>query len=84
MRGVSRIIRVAFTEGKYFLEVEGGREELPTENFPDKVRLEELVGRQVEVLYSQYRRAVVALVAEGLRPVSCYIPWSPWPPPFMC
>ena len=71
---------VAFEEGKYLLETEGQRQELPVEAVGDEARLKELVGQQVEVLYSEPKRAIVGLVARARLPVIVYPQWPPWPP----
>ena len=84
MKGETRRGIVAYEEGKYFLEVEGRREELPTRAVAEEARLKELVGQEVEVLYSEPRRAVVGLVAKERMLIPCYVPWPPWPPCFMC
>jgi len=84
MEEETRVGTVGFEEGKYFLEVEGRREELPTWAVAEEARLKELVGQEVEVIYSEPRRAVMGLVAKELMPILCYIPWPPWPPCFMC
>jgi hypothetical protein len=84
MREEKRTGIVVFEEGKYFLEVEGRREEVPPEAVAQEARLKELVGQEVEVLYSEPKRAVVGLVAKEFMPILCYIPWPPWPPCFMC
>jgi hypothetical protein len=84
MREEKRTGILVFEEGKYFLEVEGRREEVPPEAVAQEARLKELVGQEVEVLYSEPKRAVVGLVARELMPILCYIPWPPLPPCFMC
>jgi hypothetical protein len=78
MKGETRRGIVAYEEGKYLLEVEGKREELPTRDVAEEARLKELVGQEVEVLYSEPRRAVVGLVAKERILIPCYIPWPPW------
>lgn len=84
MREEKRTGTVVFEEGKYFLEVEGTREEVPAEAIAQEAQLKELVGQEVEVLYSEPKRAVVGLVAKEFMPILCYIPGPPWPPCFMC
>jgi hypothetical protein len=75
---------VMFDEGKYFLEVEGRREELPLETVVEEEQLKKLVGQEVEVFFSEPRPAVVGIKAKELMPILCYIPWPPWPPCFLC
>jgi hypothetical protein len=80
MEEETRMGTVAFEEGKYFLEVEGRREELPIGLVAEEAQLKELVGQEVEVLYSEPRRIVVALVARERLRFTCYLPaWPPWP-----
>jgi hypothetical protein len=75
MGRVSPVVRVAFIEGKYFLEVEGRSQHVPIETVSDATRLNRLVGQQVKAMYSAPSGAVVALVPENLQPVRCFIPW---------
>lgn len=75
MKEETRIGTVGFKEGKYFLEVAGRREELPVGIVAEEAQLKELVGQEVEVLYSEPRRVVVGLIAKELPPITCYIPW---------
>jgi hypothetical protein len=69
---------IAFEKGKFYLEVEGRREEVPPGAVADEAQFKELVGREVEVLYSEPRRVVVGLVARELHPILCYVPWPRW------
>jgi hypothetical protein len=76
--------KIAFEKNRFFLEVEGKREEIPVAA-GDEGRLKEMVGQEVQVLYSEPKRAVVGLVGVERIPFFCYVPWPPWPPPcFMC
>jgi len=79
MKEETRVGTVGFEEGKYFLEVEGRREELLAGLVAQEAQLEKLVGQEVEVLYSEPRRLVVGLVAREIGPILCYIP-PPVPP----
>ncbi len=78
MKEETRVGTVSFEEGKYFLEVEGKREELPV-GIVAEAKLKELVGREVEVLYTEPRRFVAGLVDRKIGPILCYIP-IPIPP----
>jgi len=78
MKEEARIGTVVFKEGKYFLEVEGRREELLVGLVADEAQLRKLVGQEVEVLYSEPRRVVVGLVAREIGPILCYVR-PPWP-----
>lgn len=79
-----RMGTVIFEKGKYFLELEDRREELPVETVLVEDQLKKLVGQEVDVLFSEPRPAVVGLKAKDLMPILCYIPWPPWPPCFLC
>lgn len=73
---------VVFKEGTYFLEAEGKRHAIPV-GANVQTPLKELVGKQVEVLYSEPKSFVVGLVQAGassFRPprVICYFPADPW------
>jgi len=78
----SAILR--FEEGKFFLEVEGKKRELPTTALADEAQLKEYVNQEVEVLYSEPVRQVVGLAAGRRLRIVCYLPppdpWPPWPP----
>jgi hypothetical protein len=76
MREETRVGMVGYEEGKYFLEVEGEREDLPVGIVMEEAQLKELVGQKVDVLYSEPKRVVVGLVVEALPPILCYVP--PW------
>jgi hypothetical protein len=71
-------------KGKFYLKMKDRREELPLDTVIDSDRLERLVGKDVEVLLSEPRQAVVGIRLEELLPILCYIPWPPWPPCFLC
>jgi hypothetical protein len=72
--------KVIFEEEKYFLEIEGQRQELPVAAVGDEARLKELVGQEVEILYSEPKRDIVGLVAQERMAVMICPPWPPWPP----
>ncbi|MFC2172309.1 hypothetical protein ACFLU6_06715 [Acidobacteriota bacterium] len=76
-----RIGKVVHEKGKYFVEVEGKREELAGGIIVEGRKIEDLVGQEVEVLYSEPRRFVVGLVAKEYGPILCYVR-PPMPP--MC
>jgi len=78
MKKETRTGTVVFEEGKYFLEVEGRREELLAGLVADEEQLRKLVGEEVEVLYSEPKRFVVGLVSRKIGPILCYV-WPPWP-----
>lgn len=86
MEGETRVGTVGFEEGKYFLEVEGRRWELEAGVIISDGRVEDLVGQEVEVLYSEPTRFVVGLVTEKFGGVLCYVrprptcyyPADPW------
>ena len=84
MTGRRRKGVVVREEGKYLLEVEGERQEIPLETVMDESQLESIVGQTVEVLYSEPRPAVVGILARERVPILCYVPWPPWPPCFLC
>jgi len=86
MKEAIRRGKVFFEKGKYFLEVEGKRWELEAGGIIIDGRIEDLVGQEVEVLYSEPTRLVVGLVAKKIGGVLCYIrphpicyiPADPW------
>lgn len=65
--------KVAYEAGKYFLEVAGRREELVPGALADEAQLKELVGQEVEILYTEPRSWVVGL-ATARRRIVCYMP----------
>ncbi|HUW96613.1 MAG TPA: hypothetical protein VMW58_12575 [Anaerolineae bacterium] len=78
MKEASRKGMLIFEKGKYFLEVEGERQELPPGMGIDEAQLRDLAGKEVEVLYSEPKRFAIALLGPRMPPIICYLP--PWPP----
>ncbi|HXJ92004.1 MAG TPA: hypothetical protein VMT20_03885 [Terriglobia bacterium] len=74
--------KVTFREGNYFLEAEGKHHAIPVGANVQTPQLKELVGKQVEILYSEPKSFVVGLVPVGAtsRPprIICYFPADPW------
>lgn len=78
-----KIGKVIFKEGTYFLEAEGKHHAIPVGANVQTPQLKELVGKQVEILYSEPQSFVVGLVQAGatsIRPprIICYFPADPW------
>jgi hypothetical protein len=73
---------VLFKEGTYFLEVEGKHHAIPVGANVQTPQLKELVGKKVEILYSEPKSFVIGLVQSGVavRPprIICYFPADPW------
>jgi hypothetical protein len=69
---------VVYEEGKYLLEVEGKREELPVGVRLQEAQLKKLVGQKVEVLYTVPRQYVVGLKGFRRPPILCYVPPIDW------
>jgi hypothetical protein len=69
---------IIFEEGKYLLEVEGKREELPVGVRLQERQLKKLVGQKVEVLYTEPKQFVVGLKAFRRPPILCYVPPVDW------
>jgi len=73
---------VVFNEGTYFLETEGKLRAIPVAANLQTPQLKELVGKKVDILYSEPTRFVVGLVPAGatVRPprIICYFPADPW------
>jgi hypothetical protein len=74
---------VVFKEGTYFLEVEGKHHPIPVGANVQTPQLKELVGKKVDVLYSEPKSFVVGLVQSGASNVRfpriiCYFPADPW------
>jgi hypothetical protein len=73
---------MVYKDGKYFVEMEGRDEELPVGVLVDEAQFKELVGQQVEVLYSEPTRFVVGVVARVPRIrcyyILCYYPADIW------
>lgn len=73
MTGEVQSGKITAAEGRYFLETEGQRLELPTAALGEAAA--ELVGKEVEVLLSEPVRNIVALVPRRPRvPIICYVP----------
>lgn len=75
MKEGKQIGTVLFEEGKFFLQVEDHRRELPTEFLVDESQLEQVVGKDVEVIYAE--PAIHALRWPGWGCVICYLPVPP-------
>ena len=75
---------VIFKEGTYFLEAGGKHHALPVGANVQTPQLKELVGKKVDILYSEPKSFVVGLVQSGaatsVRPprIICYFPADPW------
>jgi len=73
---------VVFKEGTYFLEAEGKHHVIPVGANVQSPQLKELVGKKVDILYSEPQRFVAGLVPVGAtsRPprIICYFPADPW------
>jgi len=82
MEEETRTGKMAYRDGKYFVEMEGRDEELPVGVLADEAQFRELVGQQVEVLYSEPTRFVVGVVAKVPRIrcyyILCYYPKDIW------
>lgn len=68
---------------KYFLEMIVGRdkkERLPLGSMLDEAQLKELVGKDVEILYSDPKPSVVGILTKMQRCyfILCYYPPAPW------
>ena len=66
--------KIVLAEGKYFLELAGSRQELPSELLAAQPELKDLTGKEVGVLFSEPQRSVVGLQAARRPPILCYIP----------
>ena len=64
-------------EGNFFLEAEGKLTPIPLSPTSQPGNLKELVGKKVEVLYTEPRSFVAGLVG-GRVPILCYFPVDPW------
>ena len=74
---------VVHTEGKYFLEVgveRAKKEKLPLGSMLDEAHLKELVGKDVEVLYSNPMPSIVGVLTKlpHCYFILCYYPPAPW------
>jgi hypothetical protein len=74
-----RQIGKVYTEGgRYFLDLNDIRTELPIGMLGDAVRLDKLVGKEVEVLFSEPIRFVVGIIDNDSgplrQPILCYVP----------
>jgi len=73
---------VVLKDGIYFLEVEGKQHVIPVGANVQLAQLKELVGKKVDVLYSEPKSFIVGLAQSGaaVRPplILCYIPADPW------
>lgn len=68
-----RMGTIRMEQGKFFLEVEGKQQELPPWIMADEKQLEGLVGKKVEVLYSEPVRQVVGLAVNRHVYIVCYL-----------
>ena len=64
-------------EGNFFFEAEGKLSPIPISPTFQPATLKELVGKKVEVLYTEPRSFVAGLVG-GRVPILCYFPVDPW------
>ena len=69
-------------EGTFFLEIEGKHHPIPV-GANVHTQLRELVGKKVEIVYSEPKSFVVGLIQAGtgsVRPprIICYFPADPW------
>jgi hypothetical protein len=66
--------------GRYFLEIEGLREELTTGFLTDESELEKAVGTQVELTYTEPIRHIIAIQQRKSPFVKflCYVPAVRW------
>lgn len=74
---------VVFKEGTYFLEAEGKHHAISVGANVHTPQLKELVGKKVDILYSEPQSFVVGLVPAGASSgrfprVICYFPADPW------
>jgi hypothetical protein len=80
MPELSKKGKVVLREGKYFLEAPESEEQISIAASIDPSQLKELVGQEVEILYSEPKVFAVGLVGTrvlaGVRPprIICYIP----------
>lgn len=72
--------KVTFENGKYFLQVGSKHEEMPVGLLADESQLKELVGQEVELIYSLPKPFVVGFIPKWRRPggILCYIPAPEW------
>jgi hypothetical protein len=68
--------KVIHEEGKFFVVVNDVRSELPLGLMADEGKLKQLVGKEVEVLFTEPTRFIIALVPQVPRipRIICYIP----------
>lgn len=72
--------KIILEEGKYFLDIDGKKQELPAGTI-DEAKLKELAGKEVEIIYSEPQSFVVGIKVDKLPTITCYIrPWPPHPP----
>ncbi len=74
---------VVFKDGTYFLEAEGKHHPIPVAASVQAPQLRELVGKKVDILYSEPKSFVAGLVPSGaasgkLVRILCYFPADPW------
>lgn len=68
---------VVLKEGNFFLEAEGKLTPIPVSPNAHPANLKELVGKKVELVYSEPKSFIAGLVG-GRIPVLCYFPADPW------
>ena len=68
---------VVHKEGNFFLEAEGKLTPIPVSPQFHPETLKELVGKKVEVLYTEPRSFVAGLIG-GRVPILCSLPVDPW------
>lgn len=72
--------KIILEEGKYFLDIDGKKQELPAGTI-DEAKLKELAGKEVEIIYSEPQSFVVGIKADKTIILNCFIfPWPPKPP----
>ena len=81
MKGDTAMGTVLFENGKYYIEADGERNELPVSLLTQEENLKDLLGQKVEVLYSEPKRFVVGLIPDKQVKrwprIICYLP-APW------
>jgi hypothetical protein len=77
MANTPRSGTVVLKDGNFFLEAEGKLTPIPVSPHAQPANLKELVGKKVEVVYTEPRSFVAGLIG-GRIPILCYFPVDPW------
>jgi hypothetical protein len=68
---------VLLKDGNYFIEAGDKLRPIPVSSKAQPEQLKELVGKKVEILYSEPQSFVAGLLG-GRRPILCYLPADPY------